>query len=92
MDLKNGMKNLKENVTLRRILEILLAVGNFLNGAEVTSERFYEVSVENRSLLSVRWLSTRLSRESSGSERYDPEAFFTLPRMQSGGGEIPRYK
>ncbi len=35
MDLKNGMKNLKENITLRRILEILLAVGNFLNGAEV---------------------------------------------------------
>jgi hypothetical protein len=37
MDLKNGMKNLKENITLRRILEILLAVGNFLNGAEVNS-------------------------------------------------------
>jgi hypothetical protein len=35
MDLKNGMKNLKENITLRRILEVLLAVGNFLNGAEV---------------------------------------------------------
>lgn len=35
MDLKNGMKNLKENTTFRHILEILLAVGNFLNGAEV---------------------------------------------------------
>ncbi|UJR23120.1 hypothetical protein I4U23_026141 [Adineta vaga] len=34
MDLKNGMKNLKENTTLRHILEVLLAVGNFLNGAE----------------------------------------------------------
>lgn len=35
MDLKNGIKNLKENVTLRRILEILLAIGNYLNGVEV---------------------------------------------------------
>ncbi|CAF1974790.1 unnamed protein product [Rotaria magnacalcarata] len=34
MDLKNGMRNLKENITFRRILEVLLAVGNFLNGAE----------------------------------------------------------
>ncbi|CAF1022438.1 unnamed protein product [Adineta steineri] len=34
MDLKNGMKNLKENMTLRHILEVLLSVGNFLNGAE----------------------------------------------------------
>jgi hypothetical protein len=40
MDLKNGMKNLKENITLRRILEILLAVGNFLNGAEVNQILF----------------------------------------------------
>lgn len=35
MDLKNGIKNLKENVTLRRLLEVLLAVGNYLNGVEV---------------------------------------------------------
>jgi hypothetical protein len=41
MDLKNGMKNLKENITLRRILEILLAVGNFLNGAEVIKFNFF---------------------------------------------------
>jgi len=41
MDLKNGMKNLKENITLRRILEILLAVGNFLNGAEVKIQIFF---------------------------------------------------
>ncbi|CAF3328465.1 unnamed protein product [Rotaria sp. Silwood1] len=34
MDLKNGMKNLKENITLRRILEVLLAIGNYLNGIE----------------------------------------------------------
>ncbi|CAF1646909.1 unnamed protein product, partial [Adineta ricciae] len=34
MDLKNGMKNLKENTTLRHILEVLLAIGNFLNGAD----------------------------------------------------------
>lgn len=38
MDLKNGMKNLKENITFRRLLEVLLAVGNFLNGAEVDQE------------------------------------------------------
>ena len=35
MDLKNGIRILKDNVTLRRILEILLAVGNYLNGIEV---------------------------------------------------------
>ena len=35
MDLKVGIKSLKENVTLRRILEVLLAVGNYLNGTEV---------------------------------------------------------
>ncbi len=35
MDLKNGIKNLRENITLRRILEVLLAVGNYLNGIEV---------------------------------------------------------
>ena len=35
MDLKNGMKNLKENLTLRHILEVLLAIGNYLNGVEV---------------------------------------------------------
>jgi hypothetical protein len=35
MDLKNGMRNLKENITFRHILEVLLAAGNFLNGAEV---------------------------------------------------------
>jgi hypothetical protein len=35
MDLKNGIKHLKENITLRHILEILLAVGNYLNGIEV---------------------------------------------------------
>ncbi|CAF1138395.1 unnamed protein product, partial [Adineta ricciae] len=34
MDLKVGIKSLKENVTLRRILEILLAIGNYLNGTE----------------------------------------------------------
>lgn len=32
------MRNLKENITFRRILEILLAVGNFLNGAEVNKK------------------------------------------------------
>ena len=35
MDLKNGIKMLKENKTFRRILEVLLAVGNYLNGVEV---------------------------------------------------------
>jgi len=34
MDLKNGIKLLKENTTLKRILEVLLAVGNYLNGVE----------------------------------------------------------
>lgn len=38
MDLKNGIKGLKENRTLRRILEVLLAVGNYLNGVEVNKK------------------------------------------------------
>jgi hypothetical protein len=42
MDLKNGIKNLKENVTLRRLLEVLLAVGNYLNGVEVNFENHFK--------------------------------------------------
>ncbi|CAF3896572.1 unnamed protein product [Rotaria magnacalcarata] len=34
MDLKNGMKILKDNKTFRHIMEVLLAVGNYLNGVE----------------------------------------------------------
>ena len=34
MDLKNGMKTLGDNLTFRRILEVLLAVGNYLNGTD----------------------------------------------------------
>lgn len=34
MDLKTGMKNLGDNFTFRHILEVLLAVGNYLNGTE----------------------------------------------------------
>ncbi|CAF0910946.1 unnamed protein product, partial [Didymodactylos carnosus] len=34
MDLKNGMKNLRDNGTFRRILEVLLGIGNYLNGVE----------------------------------------------------------
>lgn len=35
MDLKQGIEILQSNVTFRSILATLLAVGNFLNGAEV---------------------------------------------------------
>ncbi|XP_070574072.1 uncharacterized protein [Ptychodera flava] len=34
MDLKKGMEDLKENKTFRRILSMLLAIGNFLNDAQ----------------------------------------------------------
>lgn len=47
MDLKNGMKNLKENITFRRLLEVLLAVGNFLNGAEVNHLFSFEILNSN---------------------------------------------
>jgi hypothetical protein len=44
MDLKNGIKNLKENKTLRHILEILLAIGNYLNGVEVNfKNKLFEI-------------------------------------------------
>ena len=36
MDLKQGIDILQSNVTFRAILSTLLAVGNFLNGAEVS--------------------------------------------------------
>lgn len=36
MDLKQGIEILQSNVTFRAILATLLAVGNFLNGAEVS--------------------------------------------------------
>jgi hypothetical protein len=36
MDLKQGIDILQSNVTFRAILATLLAVGNFLNGAEVS--------------------------------------------------------
>ena len=38
MDLKNGMKHLRENATFRHVLEVLLAVGNYLNGVEVSDD------------------------------------------------------
>jgi hypothetical protein len=57
MDLKNGMKNLKENITLRHILEVLLAVGNFLNGAEVNKILLFGLIVF-KSLILVNRFST----------------------------------
>jgi len=57
MDLKNGMKNLKENITLRHILEVLLAVGNFLNGAEVNQILSFDFLVF-KSLILVNRFST----------------------------------
>lgn len=36
MDLKQGIEILQSNVTFRTILATLLAVGSFLNGAEVS--------------------------------------------------------
>lgn len=36
MDLKQGVEILQSNSTFRTILATLLAVGNFLNGAEVS--------------------------------------------------------
>jgi len=57
MDLKNGMKNLKENITLRHILEVLLAVGNFLNGAEVNQILLLDFLVF-KSLILVNRFST----------------------------------
>lgn len=93
MDLKNGIRILKENVTLRRILEILLAVGNYLNGVEVNSFHPHPSSETIFSIdFLVCWFSTRLSFESSRSERYWSEAFITLSCVQYCGGKISRYK
>lgn len=39
-DLKEGMKQLEDNKTLRYVLSTLLSVGNFLNGSDVS---FYSV-------------------------------------------------
>ena len=35
-DLKEGMEQLEKNKTLRHILSTLLAIGNFLNGSNVS--------------------------------------------------------
>lgn len=37
-DLKEGMEQLEKNKTLRYILSTLLAIGNFLNGTNVSHE------------------------------------------------------
>lgn len=44
MDLKQGIDILQSNVTFRAILATLLAVGNFLNGAEVHAYLFDQIS------------------------------------------------
>ncbi len=42
MDLKQGIDILQSNTTFRAILATLLAVGNFLNGAEVCFLSFHK--------------------------------------------------
>lgn len=39
-DLKEGMEQLEKNKTLRHILSTLLAIGNFLNGSNVSHSPF----------------------------------------------------
>lgn len=43
-DLKEGMDQLEKNKTLRYILSTLLAIGNFLNGTNVSAREFYSSS------------------------------------------------
>ena len=43
MDLKQGIEILQTNSTFRAILATLLAVGNFLNGADVSVKCYYLV-------------------------------------------------
>lgn len=57
MDLKQGIEILQSNVTFRAILATLLAVGNFLNGAEVSCQ-FIESSLNN--LLTLSKFQSRL--------------------------------
>lgn len=40
-DLKEGMDQLEKNKTLRYILSTLLAIGNFLNGTNVSASQVY---------------------------------------------------
>ncbi len=65
MDLKNGIKSLKENQTFRRILEVLLAIGNYLNGVEVNSHHALNAHPSSSRFILVRWLSTGLSVKNS---------------------------
>ncbi len=44
-DLKEGMDQLEKNKTLRSILSTLLAIGNFLNGTNVSASEFYSSSI-----------------------------------------------
>lgn len=39
-DLKEGMEQLEKNKTLRYILSTLLAIGNFLNGTNVSHDHY----------------------------------------------------
>lgn len=39
-DLKEGMEQLEKNKTLRYILSTLLAIGNFLNGTNVSCNQY----------------------------------------------------
>jgi hypothetical protein len=64
MDLKNGIKILKDNITLRRLLEVLLAIGNYLNGAEVNFSNHSKTKSSTFFSIPVGWFSTRLSLES----------------------------
>lgn len=45
-DLKEGMEQLEKNKTLRYVLSTLLAIGNFLNGSNVSHKRLVKLSLE----------------------------------------------
>ena len=74
MDLKQGIEILQANATFRTILATLLAVGNFLNGAEVTKLKIIELRGKLNCIFPDKRLPSRLFGQGARGEGHGAQA------------------